>query len=82
MQTSFTKYLQFFKISQRLKFVKRAGWTRFAFIKDVESVSDHSWMISLLALSLPKIDNFNRDLCLKIALLHDLAEVLVGDITP
>ena len=59
---------------------KRKGWTRFPEIKEVESVADHSWMIGLIALSLP--NKFNKDEALKIALLHDLAEVIVGDIIP
>ena len=76
------RYINFFKLSQKLKFVKRAGWTRFKEIDDVESVSDHCWMASLICLSLPANLNINRDRCLKIALLHDLAEVVVGDLTP
>lgn len=37
-------------------------------------------MIGLIALSLP--NKFNKDEAIKIALLHDLAEVIVGDIIP
>lgn len=37
-------------------------------------------MIALIALTLP--NKFNKDEAIKIALLHDLAEVIVGDITP
>lgn len=44
-------------------------------------MADHSWMISLMALSLPS-NKINKDWCIKIALLHDLAEVIVGDIIP
>ncbi|KAM3135730.1 hypothetical protein pb186bvf_012127 [Paramecium bursaria] len=74
------KYTQFFLLSQQLKLTKRKGWTRFPEIKEVESVADHSWMIGLIALSLP--NKFNKDEAIKIALLHDLAEVIVGDIIP
>lgn len=49
---------------------------------NIESVADHSWMVSLIALSLPNSEKLNKDWCMKIALLHDLAEVLVGDIIP
>ncbi|CAK85048.1 unnamed protein product (macronuclear) [Paramecium tetraurelia] len=75
------KYVKFFNIAQQLKFVKRKGWTRFPPIKEVESVADHSWMIQMIALSLPT-NELNKDKCIKIALLHDLAEVIVGDIIP
>lgn len=38
-------------------------------------------MIQMIALSLPT-NELNKDKCIKIALLHDLAEVIVGDIIP
>ena len=61
--------------------MKRKGWTRFPEITEVESVADHSWMISMISLSLPT-NELNKERCMKIALLHDLAEVIVGDIIP
>ena len=73
------------KISQQLKFLKRTGWTRYPEIKSVESVADHSYFASIIALTLDSSKlpiGFKKDLCIKILLLHDLAEVVVGDITP
>ena len=49
-----SRYLKFYQLSQRLKHVKRTGWTRFPLISDVESVSDHSWMAALICLTLPE----------------------------
>jgi len=34
-----------------------------------------------MALSLPS-NKINKDWCIKVALLHDLAEVIVGDVIP
>lgn len=63
-----------------LKEVRRAGWER-AGHTGGESVADHSWSTAMLALLLapPELD---REKLLVMALLHDLAEVRVGDITP
>jgi putative hydrolase of HD superfamily len=63
-----------------LKAVARAGWVRRG-LTDVESVAAHSWGVAWLALALapPHLD---RARLLTYAILHDLAEVRVGDITP
>ena len=64
----------------RLKQVVRAGWTRFP-IENPESVAAHSWGMALTALLTcpPELD---REKVITLALIHDLAEVIVGDITP
>ncbi|HJM86607.1 MAG TPA: HD domain-containing protein [Candidatus Thalassarchaeaceae archaeon] len=64
----------------RLKRVVRAGWTRFP-IGNPESVAAHCWGMGLLALLTcpPELD---REKVITLALIHDLAEVIVGDITP
>jgi putative hydrolase of HD superfamily len=63
-----------------LKELPRAGWKRVG-IEDGESVADHSYGVALLALVAcpPGLD---RDRLVAMALLHDLAEAHVGDITP
>jgi putative hydrolases of HD superfamily len=65
-----------------LKHVKRAGWLRYPKISDVESVSDHSYRMSLLSLLFLKEEHLDVNKCIKMALVHDLAESVVGDITP
>ena len=63
-----------------LKDVARAGWLRVG-VDAPESVAAHSWGVAFLVLTLcpPGVD---RGRALAIAVLHDLAEVRVGDITP
>ena len=66
----------------RLKEVIRKGWTRHPVPSGaVESVADHSWGLTLLAWFLcpPEL---RRERVVELALLHDLAEVKIGDITP
>ncbi len=63
-----------------LKEVTRAGWLRVG-VEGAESVAAHSWGVAWLVLALcpPALD---RGRALAIAVIHDLAEVRVGDITP
>ena len=64
----------------RLKAVARAGWVR-AGVPSPESVAAHSWGVAWLVLVLlpPELD---RERALSYAILHDLAEVRTGDLTP
>ncbi len=63
-----------------LKSLARAGWVR-AGVPDPESVAAHSWGVAWLVLTLspPELD---RGRALAMAVLHDLGEVRVGDLTP
>lgn len=63
-----------------LKRLARAGWVR-AGIEAPESVAGHSWGVAWLVMLLlpPELD---RERALSYAVLHDLAEVRVGDLTP
>lgn len=63
-----------------LKRVDRAGWKRVG-IEAPESVAAHSYGVALAALLLAPAD-VDREKLLAMALLHDLAEIEVGDITP
>ena len=63
-----------------LKHLSRAGWCRVG-IHVPESVASHSWGVALLVLLLSP-PHLNRERMLELALVHDLPEVIVGDITP
>ena len=73
----------FFHLLTRLKTTKREGWRRFG-ISDGESISDHMYRMSLLTMFAPPSLAARLDIprCTKMALVHDMAESLVGDITP
>ena len=63
-----------------LKHVVRAGWIR-AGVENPESVAAHSWGMAMLATQIcPEELNLQR--VLELCILHDIAEVHVGDITP
>ncbi|MBO6281970.1 MAG: HD domain-containing protein [Alphaproteobacteria bacterium] len=64
----------------KMKSLKRTGWVC-RHVRNPESDADHSYSLAILALLLaPK----NLDLlkCLKLALVHDMAEVFCGDYMP
>ena len=63
-----------------LKGLNRTGWVRRG-VRDPESVAAHSWGVAWLVLALcpPELD---RERALTYAVLHDLPEVRVGDLTP
>ena len=64
----------------KLKDVRRQGWVN-AGIMQPESVAAHSWGMAILALKLcpPSLD---LERVLTLCLVHDLPEVIVGDLTP
>ena len=64
----------------KLKSLPRTGWLR-AGIENPESVAAHSWGVAWLSLVLCP-PNLDRGRVLEMAIIHDLAEVRVGDITP
>ena len=63
-----------------LKELDRAGWKR-AGIDSPESVAAHTWGMCWLILVLAP-DDIDRAKAVNLAIIHDLAEVRVGDITP
>jgi putative hydrolase of HD superfamily len=65
-----------------VKKVKRTGWLRYLPENQVESVGDHSAKIAFLALYLRNVENVDYVKCMQMALIHDIAEGIVGDFTP
>lgn len=64
----------------QLKALPRSGWVRVG-VEQPESVAAHSWGVAWLVLTLcPR--ELDRGRALAIAVVHDLAEVRTGDITP
>lgn len=74
-------FLSFFRLVGRLKETKRTGWVRSG-VQGAESVSDHMYRMSLIAFTAASDAGVDGLHAAKLALVHDLAEALVGDITP
>lgn len=64
----------------KFKDLKRTGWLMFN-VTLPESDADHSFGVALLATMLAP-EKLNRQKCIELALIHDLAEIYAGDITP
>lgn len=73
--------LEFLHLAGRLKQTARAGW-KLRGIAEPESVAEHTFRVALLALVLGRDAALDRERCVAMALVHDLAESIVGDITP
>lgn len=78
-----TSPIAFFHFLERLKTTKREGWRRFG-LYAAESISDHMYRMSIITMLAPPslASRLNIPHCTKMALVHDMAESLVGDITP
>ena len=73
--------IEFLEQINKLKKLKRKGWV-IRCIPNPESVADHSFRVSVMALMLAKKFNLDENKCIKLSIIHDLAESIVGDITP
>ncbi|TKC41314.1 hypothetical protein EI555_000908 [Monodon monoceros] len=72
--------LQFLRLVGQLKRVPRTGWV-YRNVQKPESVSDHMYRMAIMAL-VTKDEHLNKDRCVRLALVHDMAECIVGDIAP
>jgi len=73
---------EFFKITTKLKKIPRKGWKIKLGVVNPESVADHSYSTSIFAMVLADIQKLDTTKVMKMSLLHDLAESIIGDFTP
>ena len=73
--------LKFMSLVGKLKTTKRTGWV-YRKVQSPESVSDHMYRMAMLSFLLADqqddISPLQKDRCIKLALVHDLAECIVG----
>lgn len=74
--------VQFSKFVLALKTIPRKGWQKKLKMKNPESVADHAYSVAALAMILSDQRRLDTTKILKMAILHDLAESVTGDITP
>lgn len=78
-----TSPLPYFHLLERLKTTKREGWRRFGIVRG-ESIADHQYRMAMISMMAPPTLRARLDMykCMRMCLIHDMAESLVGDITP
>ncbi|MGP8068259.1 MAG: HD domain-containing protein [Candidatus Bathyarchaeia archaeon] len=80
-------FLDFVSSLGRVKMIPRSGWISHGIsLQDVESVADHSFSTTVLAMLLADLEvangrRINIERVLRLALLHDLPEALTFDIS-
>lgn len=72
-------FLKFINYIEDLKKVKRRGWV-IRGIKDGESVAEHSFLTAFLVMICAKDFGADEEKAIKMALVHDAAESITGDI--
>jgi len=74
--------LQALSLMARLKRTRRTGWVDSG-VADPESIADHSQRCAMCALLVAAEDpSLDRNKLVQMALVHDVGESLVGDVTP
>jgi putative hydrolase of HD superfamily len=71
----------FFQIAG-LKKLPRSGWKIKVGLNNSESVAEHSYMMSVMAMVLSDLKSLNSEKVIKMSILHDWAESKIGDFMP
>jgi 5'-deoxynucleotidase len=74
--------MQFFLLSGRLKAERRRGWVKKLGMEHPESVADHSYRTAVMTMFFSDSRGLDTGKALRLALIHDLPEALVGDAMP
>ena len=71
----------FFQIAS-LKTLPRSGWKIKVGLNNSESVAEHSYMMSVMAMILADLKSLDSEKVIKMSILHDWAESKIGDFMP
>ncbi|XP_053674887.1 5'-deoxynucleotidase HDDC2 [Anopheles nili] len=74
-------YIKFMEVLGNVKHLKRTGWV-LRNVKDCETVSGHMYRMAMMSFFLEENHGLDRTRVMEMSLVHDLAEGIVGDITP
>jgi putative hydrolase of HD superfamily len=77
-----TSLVEFFQTVVKLKTVYRQGWKDKLGMKNPESVADHCYSTTVMAMVLSDLKKLDTEKIIKMSLLHDLAETITGDLVP
>ncbi len=74
--------LAFSKLIGKLKKIERTGWVTWAKIENPESVAEHIFRTAVLGLIVADMKKLNTERIVRMCLLHDLPEAIIGDWDP
>ena len=73
--------IKFLRMSGRLKRISRSGWVEVG-VDCPESVADHTFRTAVLCMIFSDLEDLDGLKMIRMALLHDLPEAIIGDLTP
>ena len=73
---------EFFETASNLKNIPRQGWVNKLKINSPESVAEHCYSTTLMAMVVSDLQKLDTKKVMKMSMLHDLAESVTGDLTP
>jgi len=73
--------IKFLRMSGRLKRILRSGWVEVG-VDCPESVADHTFRTAVLCMIFSDLEDLDGLKMIRMALLHDLPETIIGDLTP
>jgi putative hydrolase of HD superfamily len=79
--SSLRNFIKFLEITGMLKRTARAGWVEVG-IYQPESVADHTFRTAILCMLYADMEGLDPLKLLRMALIHDLPEAVIGDLTP
>lgn len=75
-------FLKLSKLVGKAKKIKRIGWQKKAEISNGETIAEHMYRLAVLSMIISDLRNLDTEKILRMSLLHDLGEVIIGDLTP
>lgn len=82
MKNAIKDLVDFLKLVGKLKRTPRTGWITKVKVNEPESVADHSYRTSVLCMLFGDLKGVNANSMIRMALLHDLCESIIGDLPP
>jgi putative hydrolase of HD superfamily len=73
--------VEFLRMAGLVKRISRSGWVEVG-VDSPESVADHAFRTAILCMIFSDLEDLDRLKMIQMALLHDLPEAIIGDLTP
>lgn len=78
----YKEILEFTKLIGKLKKIERTGWVTWANVQNPESVAEHIFRTAVLGLIVADVKKLNVEKVVRMCLIHDLPEAIIGDWDP